>query len=285
MKSELRWLEPVHHPLLRSMDREEVFDHGRFMAPGGLLLVDLAATAIGLAAGDRVLDLGCGRGQSSIWMASQYGAEVVSVDLWVGTGERNIKAEAAGVASRITALQGDIRRGMPQGTAPFDSIVAVQSFHSFGTNPAVLRYLATLLRPGGRFVIAQTCFNNAPKDMPAVFLDAGGRYTEYEKYHDPAWWSAYLGSTGDFSVDLCEELRDGDVFWEDDVLTRGARVAWHDAFIKQNAWLIRQLLTGRITSSRLSHFLAVAHKLSGSPSGRSNGVLEITKWKRSFVSH
>ena len=242
------------------MDREEVFDQGRFMAPGGLLLVDLAASAIGLAAGARVLDLGCGRGQSSIWMASRYGAEIVSVDLWIGTAERNATAEAAGVASQITALQGDIRRGMPHGTPPFDAIVAVQSFHSFGTNPAVLRYLATLLRPGGRLVIAQTCFSSEPMVMPAIFLESGGRYTEYEKYHDPKWWSAYLGSTGDFSVELCAELHDGDVFWEDDVLTRGARAAWHDAFIEQNAFLIRQLLTGRTTSSRLSHFLAVAHK-------------------------
>ena len=41
---------------------------------------------------------------------------------------------------------------------------------------------------------------------------------EFSRYHSPAWWMNLLQQTGYMDVGECEELEDGMIFWEDDVL-------------------------------------------------------------------
>jgi hypothetical protein len=50
---------------LHRLGRDGIYDRGRMMAPGGLLLLERMVGMSGLQPGSRVLDLGCGRAQSS----------------------------------------------------------------------------------------------------------------------------------------------------------------------------------------------------------------------------
>lgn len=260
IQATFRRLTPDRHPILDRISRDAVYDHGRWMAPGGLVLADAMASRLALAPGQRVLDLGCGRGQSSIFLASHYGVSVVSVDLWITSEERRRAATAAGSDHRITPLQGDIRRGLPAAHAGFDAIFCLQAFHTFGTAPAMLRYLATLLRPGGRLCLAQGCLSDEVAVLPAAFDDTGGWRAEYQRYHSPGWWQTHLVSSGLFDVEVCEELHDGCVFWEDDVLYRGDRAGWSHDFLSQNGWLIRHIQHGRTHRPRLTHLLLAASR-------------------------
>lgn len=122
-------LDLTRHPSVAGLSRDTLYDHGRWMAPGGLLLANVLAQELPLKAGDRVLDLGCGRGQSSIFLASRFGAQVVSLDLWIDAAERRRRADSAGVADQITHLQGDIARGVPIEPGSLDAIVSLQAFH------------------------------------------------------------------------------------------------------------------------------------------------------------
>jgi ubiquinone/menaquinone biosynthesis C-methylase UbiE len=101
--------------------------------------------------GERVLDVGCGFGDSTIRIAALVapGGEAVGVDCarrFIETGERD--AAAAGVANArffVADVQEDDLRG------PFD-----QAFARFGTmffmSPVpALRNIRRALRPGGRF--------------------------------------------------------------------------------------------------------------------------------------
>lgn len=255
-----RRLDAGRHPLLRRFSRDEIYDDGDGMAPGGMLLATKLADALSLQPGDRVLDLGCGRGQSSILLASRYQAQVTAVDLWIGTDERQQRAMAAGVNTRITALQGDVQRGLPIEREELDAIFCLQSFHCFGTRPWVLRYLASLLKPGGRLGIAQGCFREEVEVLPSHFQDTGGWHAEYEKYHSPDWWHRHFASSGCLNVALAEEVIDGDVLWEDDVLYRGDRAGWSASYLTHSAWLIRQVLQGRRAAPSLTHCMVVATK-------------------------
>lgn len=169
-----RRLEPERYPMLRHMTRDEIYDQGRWMAPGGLLLASMMGERLSLRPGERVLDLGCGRGQSSVFLASRFGVEVTALDLWVTAEERQQAACAASVGGLITAMQGDITRGLPAGAGKFDAIFCLQSFHCFGARAAMVRYLASLLRPGGRMCIAQGCFRQEPDPLPALFQETDG---------------------------------------------------------------------------------------------------------------
>lgn len=253
-----RRLSPERHPLLTRLTRDDVYDQGRWMAPGGLLLAHQMATHLALAPGSTVLDLGCGRGQSSVFLATEHDASVMSLDLWVSAEERHRVAAAAGVADRITPLQGDIRRGLPSTCPRVDVIFCLQAFHTFGTHRGLLKYLATLLKPGGRICVAQGCFSDELDGLGAPFTDTDGWDVRYDTYHSPWWWRTHVEASGAFIVDFCDEVVDGDILWEDDVAYRGDRAGWSQDYLATSRWLMRHILHGQSGRPRLTHLLLTA---------------------------
>jgi SAM-dependent methyltransferase len=233
------------------------------MAPGGLLLAHQMAEQLALTRGSTVIDLGCGRGQSSVFLATEYEAPVVSIDLWVSAEDRRRAAAAAGVAGRITPLQGDIRRGLPVAAPLADAIFCMQAFHTFGAHSGLLRYLASLLKPGGRLCFAQGCFSEEPDGIGPPFTDTGGWDVRYETYHSPAWWRTHVESSGAFAVETCDEVPDGDILWEDDVLYRGDRAGWSEQYLARSGWLMRHILHGRSSRPALTHMMLVASRRQG----------------------
>lgn len=260
IRSSFRRLDSKRHPALLNLSRDEMYDDGEMMAPGGIYLAQIMAENLRLSSGQTVMDLGCGRGQTSAFLASRYGVNVVSVDLWTSNAERMAKAATFGVKALVTPFQGEIRRGLPVELGNFDAIFCMQSFHSFGTGAGILSYLGSLLRTGGRICIAQTCFDTEVENLPDVFVETDGWNAEYGKYHSPDWWRAFFESNGTFEVDLCREILDGDVFWEDEVLYRGNRCGWTSEYVQKSAWLTRQLIWGKSNSPSLTHFILVATK-------------------------
>jgi SAM-dependent methyltransferase len=107
------------------------------------------------AAGQQVLDLACGPGRHAASLARR-GARVVGLDL-----SRTLLS-AAREAGAERLVRADMR-GLPFRDAAFDAVLNL--FTSFGyfeedaEHAAVLREVARVLRPGGRFVLD---FLNAP---------------------------------------------------------------------------------------------------------------------------
>lgn len=260
IRASCRWLDEERHPTLRRLSRDAVYDDGAGMAPGGLLLAEMLADELSLKGGDRVLDIGCGRGQSSVFLASRHHAQVVSVDLWIDPQERQIRAANAGVEALITPLQGDIGRGVPIEAGSLDAIFCMQSFHCFGTRPWLLRYLVSLLKPGGRIGIAQGCFRDEVEELPALFTETDGWNVEYEKYHSTLWWRDHFASHPALDVTVAREVRDGDILWEDDVLYRCERARWSSDYLQHSGWLIRHIIGGRTVAPQLTHCMVVATK-------------------------
>lgn len=265
VRASCRPLEAARHPLLAQRTRREIYDDGRWMAPGGLLLAELLADVLQLQPGDRVLDLGCGRGQSTVFFATRCRVDVVSLDLWIPASERVDAAAAAGVADRVVALQGDIARGVPIEAGSLDAIVSLQAFHCFGGTPWVVRYLTSLLKPGGRLAIAQGCFRREVEVLPPLFCATDGWNAEYAKYHCPSWWQRHLESNGPLTVRVAEEIPDGELLWEDDVLYRGDRAGWSAQFLEHSGWLIRQIVHGRTAEPSLTHCLLMGEKRKTRP--------------------
>lgn len=51
------------------------------MGPNGLIIIKELMNGLSLKKGMRVLDLGCGKGLSTAFLAKEYGVEVFAVDL------------------------------------------------------------------------------------------------------------------------------------------------------------------------------------------------------------
>ncbi len=72
-------------PRSAAYDPEWVLEH--LMGPNVLWLTEALSQVMQLHPGMRVLDMGCGRAISSIFLAQEFGLQVWATDLWIGASE------------------------------------------------------------------------------------------------------------------------------------------------------------------------------------------------------
>ncbi len=114
--------------------------------------VDLVARKLGLSAGDRLLDVGCGWGTMAIHAAATYGARCVGVTLSEPQARyATERARRAGVSDLVEFRVQDYR---DVDDGPYDAISSIGMSEHVGRR-ALGRYTQVvfdLLRPGGRFL-------------------------------------------------------------------------------------------------------------------------------------
>jgi SAM-dependent methyltransferase len=132
-------------------------EHGDFLGVADFVwcpegLRESEAGLLGEVAGRRVLEVGCGSAPCARWLAGQ-GAQVVGLDLSAGMLRQAVNA-ARETGICVPLVQADATR-LPFGDHSFDLACS-----AFGAVPfvadsaAVMREVARVLRPGGRWVFA-----------------------------------------------------------------------------------------------------------------------------------
>ena len=112
------------------------------------------ADRVRIQPGERVLDAGCGVGGSSLWLATERGAEVVGITLAARQAAMaRDNAMRRGVTDRVQFEVADFT-ATPFPDASFDVVWAVESMCHAPRKAAFYREAARLLRPGGRVVVA-----------------------------------------------------------------------------------------------------------------------------------
>ncbi len=114
---------------------------------------------LGLVAGDRLLDLGCGFGRHA-YEAARRGADVVALD----AGRVEVDGVAATFAAmaaagelteglaRVGTVQGDGLR-LPFCDATFDRVICSEVLEHLDDDRGAMRELARVLRPGGTMAV------------------------------------------------------------------------------------------------------------------------------------
>jgi len=101
-------------------------------ASGGanaLWLTEWLSEAMSLQPGMKVLDLGCGRAMSSIFLRREFGVQVWATDLWFNASENFQRIRDAGVEDGVFPIHADAR-ALPFAAEFFDAIVSIDSFLS-----------------------------------------------------------------------------------------------------------------------------------------------------------
>lgn len=149
----------------------EVFEDTPRQGPGS---VETTRRALGLLPRwlrvDRVLDLGCGTGGSTLVLARETGAHVTAVDFhppFLATLRAN--AEAEGLDQRITTLAADMADTTALGS-DFDLLWAEGSAYSIGLENALQRWWP-LLRSQGCLVLTELVwFVDDPSERARAFF-------------------------------------------------------------------------------------------------------------------
>ncbi len=177
--------------------------HGCGLYNAGPEVMQLAASYVRAANARSVLDLGCGLGYSTLWLAQAVGptGEVIGIDGDEGhIEEARSLADEAGLGDRIRYVTGQVGEVLPTLVGPFD---AVHDDAWFASAPLHLEAMLELLRPGGLLT------------MPNWFLLAdaisGQPRNDWSQFAGPSWaedtlrYAQQLADRRDVSVNWITE--------------------------------------------------------------------------------
>ena len=217
-------------------------------AANALWMAEWLAAALKLRPGMRVLDLGCGRAASSIFLRREFGVQVWATDLWFSPTENGQRIRDAGVDDGVFPIHADAR-SLPFAAEFFDVIVCLDSFMYYGTDDLYLNYVARFLKPGGFVGIAGS----------GLMREIEGPVPEHLRewwtpdlwcLHSASWWRRHWERTGLIDIECAESMPDGWQVW----------LNWHRVIAPDNAAEIKALEADH--GSHLGYIRVVGHRRS-----------------------
>ena len=215
--------------------------------PGDLAMTDEMARLAGLAAGQRVLDVACGTGESTAWLASEHGCRMVGLDRsasLLARAQRKFRERDLA----IPLVQGDAH-ALPFGDGIFDATISECTLCLLDKERAIAE-MVRVTRPGGRVAMHDVCWREPP---PAKVARALAEIEGERPETLPGWQRAFeaAGLVDVQHVDRSAVLRDwtrqirrrlgwrgqARIFWQ--LLRRGGLRALRNALISERIFLSR----------------------------------------------
>lgn len=158
------------------------------MGPNSMMILEELLNEVPLKAGMRVLDLGCGNGLTSVFLAKEYGVQVFALDLWISATDNYRRFLKNGVDDLIIPIHADAQ-DMPFAEEFFDAVVSVDAYHYVGNNdtffPEKVRPLlkkdgiAAIAVPGMKYEVHE----NIPEEMKPYWEEEA-----LAMWHSIEWW-------------------------------------------------------------------------------------------------
>lgn len=176
-------------------------------------MTEWLAEAMNIRPGMRVLDLGCGRAASLIFLCREFGVQVWATDLWFSASENSRRIRDAGVEDGVFPIHADAR-SLPFAAEFFDAVVSIDSFVYYGTDDLYLSYLARLVKSGGQVGIAGA---GLMQEIESSVPDQLRAWWEPSLWclHSSEWWRRHWERTGILAVERADIMPDGWQLWLD----------------------------------------------------------------------
>jgi cyclopropane fatty-acyl-phospholipid synthase-like methyltransferase len=176
-----------------------------------LWLTEWLTDVIDLRPGMRVLDLGCGKAASSVFLQREFGVEVWAADLWFAA-EQNLQcARDAGVAHAVHPVHADAR-ALPFEAEFFDAVISIDSYQYYGTDDLYTHYITRLIKPGGVLAIAGAGFT---REFDGAVPDSLQGWWEPIMccLHSDGWWKKHWERSGVLEVERADQMPDAWRYW------------------------------------------------------------------------
>jgi len=204
-------LEP--YPLSSKYDIRWVLENQ--MGPNVLWLTEALCRHMDIRPGMRLLDMGCGKAISSVFLAREFGAKVWANDLWIPAKDNWERIVQAGMENEVFPIHAEAH-ALPYAEGFFEAVASLDSYHYYGTDDLYLKYILSFLKPGGQIGIV----------VPALMREFGDRVPEHltqagpdgKPFWDSAecfsirtldWWRRHWTQTELVDVEVAETIPDG----------------------------------------------------------------------------
>ncbi len=201
------------YPLSAKYDPQWIIENQ--MGSQCLWLTEALVKNMNLKPGMRILDLGCGKALSSIFLAKEFGAEVWAFDLRISASDNWRRIKEANAEKTVFPIQGNALE-MPFADAFFDAVISINSIWSYGTEANFVdAHLARVVKPKGQIGIVIPGFydelNEAPEYLKPYW------HPDFNLYHSPAWWRALWGKAESIDIHSIDafENNEGVKIWCD----------------------------------------------------------------------
>jgi len=203
----------------RSNNYDPEFVAENQMGPNSMWLMEWLTERIEIEENMKILDLGCGRAMSSIFLAKEFGATVYATDLWIEASENQKRIAEFSLEDKIIPIRAEAH-SLPFAKNYFDLILAVDSYGYFGTDDLYLSYITSFLKPGGTMACAlpglMQDFDNfkVPEHLLAK-QENGNVFWEPDcfTFHTKEWWFNHWNKTELVKIECADTLEEGYKHW------------------------------------------------------------------------
>ena len=183
-----------------------------WMGPHPLWLLEELCENLDLHSGMKVLDMGCGKGLTSIFLAKEYGVTVFANDLWISATDNLRRFEEAGVADKAFPIHAEAH-ALPYAESFFDAALSVDSYPYYGTDETYFPCVySKLVKPGGQFGIVCPGFT---REFESGFPETLKEYWSEDMFtfHSAAWWRKLWEKTDIVEITACYDIDDPKGIW------------------------------------------------------------------------
>ncbi|MCO7263684.1 SAM-dependent methyltransferase [Dickeya zeae] len=203
---------PLTTPFTDSYDSAFLLD--TMMGPNAMRITEEMAAQLPITPGMRILDLGCGKGISSILLAKKYDVTVFAADLWITPTENARRFASQGVDSHIIPLLLDVTKEIPFAQEYFDMIISVDAWQYFGSNDSMLAKMLPFVKPNGLIAVAVPGFiqDYSEGNLPEVVKPF---WTPDWYFYSRHWWRTLWEKEPGIEILQLREMDSCQQAWDD----------------------------------------------------------------------
>ena len=185
------------------------------MGPNSMKILEEVSESLKFEKGMRILDLGCGRGLTSIFLAKEYDVTVFATDLWISATDNYERIKSMGLEDKIIPIHAEAH-DLPFANEFFDLAISVDAYHYFGIKENYLTdHLAPLVKKGGQIAVAvpglkKEFTNGVPAELQPYWFD-----DMTLTLHSSDWWYNLWKTSDLVTIQEFKELNCFEEAWKD----------------------------------------------------------------------